>query len=143
PSREEALRLRRGIWRFPLRNVGFVGLLVTMQLIALWLIGALQPREGDSVSWIAYAMSQPLSLSGLNRFLWEVIKILPYPALLLGSVVFFCGFIAFAISGRSPGGSRPAAGFAGAAHAFLQIAGSISLVWLTSKLVQMGFEGSV
>ncbi|MDR2213141.1 MAG: hypothetical protein LBE21_05895, partial [Pseudomonadales bacterium] len=98
PSRTDSARIRNGIWRFPLRNPGFTALLVAVQLIALWLVGALRPPEGGEVSWVTYAMSQAaktqkLSLSNLSDFLWQVLRVLPYPALLAGTLAIFAGFI--------------------------------------------------
>ncbi len=138
PSRQDSVRLRRGLWRFPLRNPGFCGLLMALQFIALWLISSLRPPQGAQSSWIDYAMSH-----SLGAFLWEVLKVLPYPSLLLGTAAFCAGFIGFAISGCRQEGSRLMAGLAGAAHAFAQIAGSISLVWLTSQVVQAALGQSI
>ena len=135
PSKKESKKLRRGVWRFPLRNPGFTAVLVAVQIIALWLVHTVRPVKGWEGTWIDYAMSLPASFAGLGDFLLRVANAALYPALFLGTAVMLACFAAFSISGKPRGMKGGTAAVVGVLHAVIQISGSVSIVWLASQLV--------
>lgn len=133
PDRKESVKLRRGVWKFPVKNPAFTALLTGFQALLLWLMSSAQP------AWIAQ-LALPTQTFGqvCGLFGQVVTTALAQPIFLLWLLVLIFGFGLFA-SNRRPPGSKPwvrwAAWGMGLVHGLLQILGALVCVWLAAQAI--------
>jgi hypothetical protein len=140
PDREESVKLRRGVWKFPLKNPAFTMALTGCQALILWLMSAAQPNWIEQIAVPTRPFGQLCVLIGQVASAAFV-----RPSLLLWLLILILGFGLFA-SNRRPPGSPPWVNWAawgmGIAHGLLQILGSLVCVWLAAQTIaQFGFFG--
>lgn len=141
PDAEQSIKLRRGVLRFPIKNPLFTLAVACAQLILLWLLSASPPHARPEIpceeerQWIAHAMCLPPDPSGLGDFLADTVRGLASLGPLLWALAILLGFIGFACSGKPRGVSNGAAVGAGLVHGMIQIAGSMSIIWLAARLI--------
>lgn len=129
PDREESVRLRRGVLRFPFQNPAFTGALVALQAISLWLLAAATP------GWLDRLIVPGLGLTELCAVIANAgTSLLSSPGLALWLLILVAGFTIYAARGHPPC-PRWQAVLAGILHALLQIAGTFLMVWLAAQAI--------
>jgi hypothetical protein len=134
PSREESIKARRGVFKFPLANKAFSAVVAGLAMITLWLLSAAWFAE-FRVSWIAENMAAAGDLNGLGSIIAKAAAmVLPSVGLSIWVLVILAGFGAFGNAGKRPEKAAFWAAFSGILHGVLQILGGLTSVWLSAQL---------
>jgi hypothetical protein len=135
PNREESVRLRRGVLRFPFQNPAFTGALIALQAITLWLLASATP------GWLERLIVPGLGFSELCAIIARAgASLLSSPGLAIWVLILVAGFTVYAARGHPPC-PRWQAVLAGILHALLQIAGTFLVVWLAAQAIGNLFAG--
>ncbi|HEV7661829.1 MAG TPA: hypothetical protein VGO55_18460 [Allosphingosinicella sp.] len=129
PDREDSVKLRRGVLRFPVQNPAFTGALTALQAITLWLLAAAAP------GWLDQLIVPGLGFAELCAIIARAgASLLSSPGLAIWVLILVAGFTVYAARGHPPC-PRWQAVLAGIVHALLQIVGTFLVVWLAAQAI--------
>jgi hypothetical protein len=129
PSREDSVKLRRGVLRFPVQNPAFTGALTFLQAVTLWLLAAATP------GWLDRLIVPGLGFAELCAIIVEAGKsLLASPGLAIWVLLLVGVFTAYAARGHPPC-PRWQAVLAGILHGLVQVVGTFVVVWLAAQAV--------
>jgi hypothetical protein len=129
PDRDESVKLRRGVLRFPLQNQAFTAALTILQAITLWLLSASEP------GWLDRLIYPGLGFGELWAIMARALtRAAASPGLAIWLLVLVAGFAIYAARGKPPC-PRWQAVLAGVIHALVQIVGAFLCAWLAAQAI--------
>ena len=97
PDREDSVKLRRGVLRFPLQNPAFTGVLTALQAITLWLLAAATPGWLDQLIVPGLGFAELCAIAGRAGM-----SLLSSPGLAIWVLILVAGFTVYAARGHPP-----------------------------------------
>jgi hypothetical protein len=135
PSREESVKARRGVFKFPLANKAFSAVIAGLGMITLWSMTIAWAGQNGR-TWIAENMATSGDIAGFASILTEAIGMVPPSAgLSIWILLILAGFGAFGYSGKRSEKSGVFAFITGVLHGGIQLFGGLISVWVAAQFL--------